>query len=402
MYNILLEFYRNLRYLFHRYIKSGYFKSCIIDPSFNLTKLSRRKEYYFGYYNVSPENGNENLIYLDLANSKSGKVDIILNKKGIESLIGETESFNLQQGCMLQWGHTNNNLIYYNRFNNNKNQYECVVYDTNSNKIIDILPQPIYSLSKQEDYALTLNFERLAIMRPDYGYFCRKQYRLPDNNKDGIWSIDLKNKKVDLIISLQQLIDLNPVETMSDAMHKVNHIDISPNGSRFMFLHRWVGPQGRFMRLITANRDGSGLCILNGDKMISHCCWYGNDKIISYCYTPEYNEAYVQFTDKSNVRKLVSSSLPKIDGHPSVSNDGKWLVTDQYPEKNRFSKLYLFDILHDKLYIVGSFYQPLKYNRANRIDLHPKWSPNGNRIYFESGHDNYRKLYRVDLPYYDE
>ena len=264
-------------------------------------------------------------------------------------------------------------------------------------KEIDTLPMPVYALSKQEDFALSLNFDRLAVMRPDYGYFCHKNLEMPMNDADGIWHVDVATKEVKLIITLQQLIDLKPVETMEGARHKVNHIDISPDGKRFMFLHRWVGPKGRYMRLITANADGSDMYILNGDKMTSHSYWVDNNRIVSFCHTPETGDAYVMFEDKTDNRKLLSKKLPVTDGHPSTINQGEWMVTDSYPGHDAMSRLYLYNIKTDKLICLGRFYQPLKYKGPGRIDLHPKWNMQGTHVYFESGHDGKRRLYSINV-----
>ena len=57
------------------------------------------------------------------------------------------------------------------------------------------------------------------------------------------------------------------------------------------------------MRLITSNTDGTDIYILNGDSMISHCCWINENQILSFC---EYkNETgYFLFDDKTrNVKK---------------------------------------------------------------------------------------------------
>jgi len=370
--------------------------SCKLQDDITIKRILKTKESFFGYYTISPENNNGKIIIC--SPEKNGTVKIYVKDEKDIFNIGNTKSWNWQQGCMAQWGYTNQNLIYYNRFNEDKIRYETIIYDTNTHKIADSLKFPVYSLSKQEDYVLSLNFDRLSLMRPDYGYFCKKDIKLPGNSEDGIWKTDIKTKKTSLIISLQELIDLNPVISMKDAKHKVNHIDISPDGNRFMFLHRWVGPMGRFMRLITADRNGKDLYILNGDKMTSHSFWYSNNKILSFCYTPEYGNSYVLFTDKSDKIDLVSQKLPHEDGHPSVSPDKKYIITDTYPNFARMSQLLIYNIKEDNLLELGHFYQPLKYIGTKRIDLHPKWNMDGSSVYFESGHNGKRNLYRINIP----
>lgn len=151
------------------------------------------------------------------------------------------------------------------------------------------------------------------------------------------------------------------------------------------------------MRLITANADGSEMYILNGDKMTSHSYWVDEKRIVSFCHTPETGDAYVMFEDKTDNRKLLSSKLPKTDGHPSTINNGEWLVTDSYPGHDAMSRLYLYNIKTDDLVCLGRFYQPLKYKGPGRIDLHPKWNMQGTRVYFESGHDGKRRLYSINV-----
>ncbi len=393
---LLRNIYRYLRYFFYRYIKNQYFHDVELIESVSIEKVFPGKETLFGYYNLSPENKKGESLGSDFTHFPNTKV-LLKDKEGRVFEIGETQAFNFQQGSMLQWDNIDDNIVHYNRYNDGECEYECVSYNVTNHEITDVLPMPICCFSHDGKYALSLNFERLARMRPDYGYFCRGNMELPDLEKDGIWKIDLETKKIELIVSLETLKNLQYVETMNDADHKVNHIDISPDGKRFMFLHRWVGPKGRYMRLITADENGKDLFILNGDKMTSHSCWYDDKTIISFCYTEKYGNAYVSFIDKTIQKELVSKELPIEDGHPSISPDKKWLITDCYPGFHRMSSLFLLNMNTKKVVRIGSFYQPLKYNGTNRIDLHPKWNLTGNRIYFESGHNGYRNLYCLKI-----
>lgn len=394
---ILRPPYSYLRYVYLRHVKNRYKEPVeLYVKGGECDVVSEKPVSYFGYYNVSPENRKGQVLFCAPIENKS-TVGLYFNDNGRDVLIEETAAHNLQQGCMSQWGYTNTTRAYYNRYNQLTAQYEAAVYDSDACKEIDTLPMPVYALSKQEDYALSLNFDRLAVMRPDYGYFCHENIKLPANDNDGIWHIDIETKEVKLIISLQQLIDMKPADTMVGAMHKVNHIDISPDGKRFMFLHRWVGPAGRYMRLVTANADGSDMYILNGDKMTSHSYWVDGKRIVSFCHTPETGDAYVMFEDQTENRRLLSAKLPKNDGHPSTINNGEWMVTDCYPGHDAMSRLYLYNIKTDEVICLGRFYQPLKYKGAGRIDLHPKWNMSGTKVYFESGHDGKRRLYVIDV-----
>ncbi|MBA2881478.1 hypothetical protein HNR65_001805 [Desulfosalsimonas propionicica] len=387
-----------LRYWANRYAIKRVLTSDKLAKGFDLKPVDPGIN-FFGYYNMLPENKKGEILYLKVNQEETRgslfeSASIMLkNPDGSTSKISETKAWNWQQGCMLQWAPGADGRILFNDYDPETDRYIAKVIDKFGNPVAryDI---PVNNVSKCGNFALSLNYDRLAKMRPDYGYFNKKDQTLPPDDQDGIWYLDLKTGAYKLILSLESLKNLAYVPTMDGAGHKVNHIDINPDGTRFMFLHRWVGPQGRFMRLVTADPDGSNLCILNGDKMTSHCCWADNNEIIAFC---QYNEkrGYFKFNDKSKAVRFLSAKMPKTDGHPSVSPNGQWLVTDTYPDKSRMSHLYLYNMFTDDIIHLGRFYQPLKYKKLMRVDLHPKWSKNGKSVFFESAHNSNRKLYEL-------
>ena len=395
--------YINTRYWLYRYVVDRLFlpyEYYQANPE-DANSIDLGNTTFFGYYGLSPENNNNELIYCDLQKKCSekpcgGLAIRCRNAVNNQTIIASTTAWNWQQGCMLQWMPPNFENIIFNDYDEHNDRYISLIVDKNGD-IVKKYPMPIYSISPKGDMALSLNFDRLAKMRPDYGYFQRKLEKLYPDDKDGIWHIDLLNGKTKLILSLDQLKHIDPTDTMVDAQHKVNHIDINPVGKRFMFLHRWIGPKGRFMRLITANCDGTELHILNGDQMTSHSCWLNEKEIISFCYIINQGTGYFKIIDRIGNAKLLSEKLPKNDGHPSVSSDGKWLITDTYPDRSRMSWLILFNLQNDAMIKLGRFYQPLRYMGEKRIDLHPKWSIDNQSIFFESGHSGTRRLYSLDI-----
>lgn len=360
---------------------------------------------FFGYYNISPSNSIGDILYQkvnqeNVRGSFYEPASIMLKKSnGTITKIAKTKTWNWQQGCMLQWYAGSSCKIIYNDYLSEEKKFVSIIKDivTGKYKIID---WPIYSVSNSGDFALTLNFERLAVMRPDYGYFNRSVSLndLPDDSMDGIWYINLKENSAKLILTLDNLKRYQPDVTMLGSRHKVNHIDISPDGKRFMFLHRWVGPQGRFMRLLTANSsDGSDLFYITGDNMVSHNCWWGAKDIISFCRLPDGRDRYVHFNDQQGFNNIIGENELLLDGHPSVSPDGKWLLTDDYPDASRFSGLYLYNFANGKRYVLGRYFQPFKFRGEKRIDLHPRWSPDGKLVSFDSGHNGKRSQYVINI-----
>ncbi len=386
--------------MINRYFVKRLIRSYILSKNVELQAVDENI-CFFGYYNISPNNSKGDVLYLKVNQEKiRGSLHepamIMLKKRNGEIRhLCHTLSWNWQQGCMLQWLHRSADQILFNDYDENMDRYISKVINTNG-ELIKTYDIPVNNISKSKKFALSLNYCRLAKMRPAYGYFNKKDSVLPSDKEDGIWHLDLITGKSNLIISLEQLKHLSYSFTMEYAEHKVNHIDINPSGTRFMFLHRWLGPHGRFTRLVTANILGLDIYILNGDNMTSHSCWLSDDLILSFC---EYNgkQDYFQFKDRTDEINCFASNIPKIDGHPSVSINGKLIITDTYPDNARFSSLYIFQKDNYNLRKLGRFYQPLRYKNEKRIDLHPKWSFDSKSVFFESGHSGQRQLYELRI-----
>ncbi len=392
-------------YLVYRYIINFRWRRFKLkkNVSFVNIPLNINKSSFFGYYNISPWNNRGDILFYETSGkvkraSLNAKLEIKIyksNSNRVKSL-SKTNAWNWQQGCMLQWYANSNDEIIYNNYDEIQDIYFSEILNIESEKTKRIC-KPVYSVSKDGNFALTLNFNRLAEMRPDYGYFNKSEDSLFDDKKDGIFLIDIKSNDYKLIISLEDLKNFKPVKTMVNSRHWVNHIDISPNGKRFMFLHRWIKNKKKYHRLLTSDIDGRNLFYITGDEIVSHNCWLDSKNIISFCRLNDGRLRYNYYKDKKGFVKIIGVNDFLKDGHPSISPDGKWMLTDEYPDKSRFSSLYLYDLINEKKYIVGEFYQPFKYKGEIRIDLHPKWSKNGHFISIDSGHNGRRCLYVINV-----
>jgi hypothetical protein len=387
-----------LQYLVFRYIFNRSFSKYRITGKSKLRCIDKGIS-FFGYYNNSPCNSRGDVLFLKVKKERvrgslTEAASIMVKRSDREiKEIAVTRSWNWQQGCMLQWFPGSNDLLLFNDYDIKSDQFISKIVNIEG-ELIGMFQCPVNCVSKTGKFALSLNYTRLARLRPDYGYFNRKNSALPPDNDDGIWYLDLSTGQKNIIISLADLTKLALSPTMHGAIHKVNHIDINPSGTRFMFLHRWIGPQGRLMRLITANPDGTDLQILNGDEMTSHCCWLNDTQILSFC-NHKGKVGYFIFDDLGNEKVHFLENMPLRDGHPSISPDGKWIITDTYPDRARFSNLFLYNLKDGTLQLKASFRQPCRYKKEMRIDLHPKWSFDSQSVFFESGHEGTRRLYEI-------
>lgn len=360
----------------------------------SLCDILRVQDYSFwGYYDKSPNFSNNYLCHkFELFPDVRKHPEINIQLNGIN--VSKTNTWNWQQGAMCTW--ISDNEFIHNFFYNGSYKSKVVNIESHSERIIDF---PIYAISKDGSFSISLNFRRLAKLRPDYGYF-----NLPFDDiekidpRDGLYFIDLINNTRKLIISFDTLVKFQPRREMDGAWHKVNHIELSPDNKRFIFHHRWFDMQGRkWSRLISSNIDGSDLFILSDDTMVSHCCWRNNEEIVGWMRKKELGDHYYLLKDKTDYFEIIGKDILKEDGHPSFSADGRYMITDTYPDKARMQHLFLFDMKTKLNYELGSFFSPLKYNGEIRCDLHPRFSPGRDEITFDSVFLGNRGLYRIEI-----
>lgn len=360
-------------------------------------------EYFFGYYDKSPWDVTERYVlclkakntWVDVAPKEPAEILLIDTKqKNQVKKIAHTHSWNVQQGCMLQWlGPDFDKEIIYNDYRNNK--FCSVVLDVFSGRK-KLLGMPVYSVSNDGKTALTLDFMRLHRLRPGYGYSNiedkTKGEKLPDSAC--IWKIDILKNQIKPLLKYTDLVEFEFRPEMKAAEHKVNHIMLNPNGKRFMVLHRWFNGKRKYSRLLTCGIDGEDMYNLSDDGMISHCCWKDDSTIVAFANKAGKGIGYYLMRDKSSWYKRLWPEMIA-DGHPSYSPDGKFVVTDTYPDKSRVSSIKVMN--GEKIVTLVKVFSPFKYDGNTRCDLHPRWSRTGEKICFDSVFEGHRGLYYTNF-----
>ena len=133
------------------------------------------------------------------------------------------------------------------------------------------VPAPVYGLAPDGRTAVGPDFRRLNDMRPGYGY-----EGIPDRYADqlapaatGIHTVDLDTGETRQIISVADAAAVPyPHGDLSPAKHYFNHLLFNPDGTRFIFLHRWRTPgiAGMRTRMFTANTDGPDLHMVDDGR----------------------------------------------------------------------------------------------------------------------------------------
>lgn len=322
--------------------------------------------------------------------------------------LAQTRAFNWQQGAMLNWLPADpcRKIIYNDRVGN---AFVSVVLDVFSGQKRVMGGQPvgrtaISDVGQGGRVALGLNFARIAQTRPGYGYA-----GLPDLYEDelhpagdGVFVIDQGSGKSWLAVSMKAVYDyMGQPKDMANAKLWFNHTLLNPSETRFAFLARWrpEGQQWFKTLMFTAGLDGSDLRLVLKDGMVSHFDWRNDREILAWTRIGDQGDHFYLIDEQTGEYQIIGESLLTQDGHCSYSHNGKWILTDTYPDPVthlRTLKIYIVD--QDREVIVGKYFSPPAFTGEIRCDLHPRWSRDDRQICFDSVHEGHRQVYVVDTP----
>lgn len=376
-------------------------------------KLVNRKGYFFGFHDKVPFSHDDKYLLSHRYKGKDNKsiqaddsveVGYFRDSNYLDYVpLKKTYAWNWTQGSMLQWV-GNSEKIIYNDFNGRFHISRII--DIEGNTITE-LPLPVGALSPSGAYAVSYNFARLRRGMPGYGYANGidpdNDSNIPDSEASSLKLINLKNESVKELFKVADIAAYKPEKTMERAFHFFTHCLFAPDGKRFAFLHRWlVNGKRLFSRMITAALDGQEIHIFPTAGMVSHMAWKDNSHILAYANTTQYNDKYYLFRDQSDDFIIIGEDSFYSDGHPQFSPDGKYIVTDTYPDRHRRQHLYIYDLEQNEKIELAMLYLPFKYARGQRCDcdFHPRWNRAGNMICFDSAHTGIRSLCTIDISSY--
>lgn len=384
----------------------------VIKKSYYAKRISPLDgEYFFGYYDLQPFNGNLHLthkvadadkLHMPGDVAEIGLLDI--NTEKYERL-DTTGAWCFQQGAMLQWNpQASDREIIYNSLGDG--DYNATIMDIHTGKK-RFLDRPVANVSPKGDYALSINMARLYDFRPGYGYAEHRDpfYWKKHSADDGIFLTDLNTGVSRLIISMEQIWEFSKDYFGGvDQKLVVNHITFNTDGTRFLFLVRNFPAKGgnHVTAIITANTDGSDMFLLSDYGVQSHYFWLDKEHVIFYSDGKElacskgFASNYI-LKDKTWDGEMVGNSYFRQDNHMSYSPDRKLIITDTYPNAQKMQPLRAISFEKDLCVEIGRFYSMPRSVTDLRCDLHPRWNRDGKMISFDSTHEGQRAVYVVDM-----
>jgi hypothetical protein len=312
--------------------------------------------------------------------------------------VARTTAWNLQQGCMAHWLATSpDSVIIYNDCR--QGRFVSVILNVFTKKELKVFNQPIAAVSPDGKWAVSINFARLRITRADYGYDGPGQEAAANTAfpaDDGIFLLDLQTGKTTLIVSFPQIKELVPAIN-GNGIEYIGHVLFSRKGTSLFFLARAI-PQWN-TTAFTVNKDGSHLqrCFPDGWGG-SHFDWLNDKELMITANYEGKTYGHILFTPGDKRYQRLGNGLLDYDGHGTFSPDGKWMVTDTYPDPiTRDQKIFLLNMSSQAVLALGRFPEPAAYTGGWRCDIHCRWSPGGSMIGFNSTHNGSRQVYIMKL-----
>lgn len=332
--------------------------------------------------------------------------------------IGETLAWCHQQGAMTLWLKHKPRTFIYNDFIREGMRWRPVarIYSLDEGDA-GTYEVPIYALSRDGRWGVTLNFSRIP--RRGYTYAIAELPLAapePDLDADGLSLVDMVSGDVKLIASYRQLMAAHPFPyDLDDVYVWLNHAIFNCDASRVMVLFRQspsvmeTRPWRTYM--FTMRLDGSDLrCSLSDifwrHGAISHQIWGRTpaEILVDADWGGHgYGHEYIVFDETRHPFQAhrISKGIGPA-GHLNFSPDGKWMAADTYPDKEGVQRLVLVNVASGAWVELGRFlHQTPGATGDMRCDLHPRWSEDGGLLTVDTLHEGPRKIYLLDLgPYF--
>lgn len=369
----------------------------LIETDLQLDNISKSHTHvFFGYYDISPFNEKtDEIIYLNLPES-SNKVSIMrsrLNDLKKEDLIGESSAWSWQQGVRLRWMPDNYREIIFNDYVDGNYMSKIINLDNGSERRISA---PLYDISSNGEFGLSVDFERLESKRPGYGYSCRPYTEEgKDLTKEGIDLVSIKENTTERILTYGQIAKACGNSRIDFTKAYINHISFSPNGKKFLFF--WIVIEGNKHKasLVVYDFVTKSIKPIETEDIVSHYVWDTDDKIICTAYNNEAQCFYYEYNVADGNKVMLNKESLCEDGHPSLYKDGK-ILTDTYPNLDGYQQLFIAGKETGKELLLN-IYSTCKKEGPQRTDLHPRLDSEKKTVCFDANIKGTRTLNFIRL-----
>lgn len=230
----------------------------------------------------------------------------------------------------------------------------------------------------------------------DHGRIAIAVTACDDESRGRIERIDLETQETHTLLTTDDAVRMLP-SGLRDAAGQWRFSHPVPNADESMFfckLMKRVPDAAGFVAFFVFEPDtGEVRCF--GDRISGHPAWMNDGRHILNVKSPRDgsdNRHLVLVDAKTGEdRRLIDLPIEG-PGHPTVSPDGQFVVTDAFVADGRQSPIYIIDVPRrqafeiarlDHHFVGGKSYEP---NCITRGQPHPVWAPCGTRIVVNCNH----------------
>lgn len=319
---------------------------------------------------------------------------------GEERGVAETRGWDTQLGAQVQWGATDDDLFF-----NDVSPEDWRPFGVRLNPHTGErrrLGGPVYVVSPEGSRVVAPNLTNIGLTQAGYGVLVpppavkRNRGAAQD---DGIWICDTQGGPARLLVSIAALVEqLHGHERARWAEGDFYgfHLKWNPGGDRLMYVLRWLphatgGPVRR--EVITLNADGGDARVaLSADAWATgghHPNWAPDGRSIIMNLRLRAGEPlrFVRFAcGGGEIETLAPGRMGS--GHPTLSADGRHLLTDAYPHEpvaagDGTVPLRWVELAtgHEQEWLRLRADPPfVGAKRELRVDPHPAWSRDFSRV----------------------
>ena len=340
---------------------------------------------FTGYYDKNIINPKSNAIVFHRLEGKICNILVANLDSFEEKLIGSTTAWNYQQGAMAEF--IDNDRLIYNKFAGNT--LSACIINLKTGQTIEQNNFPVQAILPGQEAYVSLNFNRLNNLRPDYGYNKFSDWHETLSiGQDGLWRVNYSGESK-LFISLKQLHDLNNLDY--DILSKINHVMSTKCGVKILFMFRYFIGASKISVLYTYDFHKHRLKKIRSG-VVSHYCWLNESKYAVW-FRDRTGGQLAIYDCMDNNKQLAVVRIA--DGHPvAVEKGGLWY--DSYPDiLNKVHLRYFSDDLKKTSSQFSVISKPQK-SVENRCDAHPKVS--GNYLVIDRYENNNRDfgIYKIN------
>lgn len=349
---------------------------------------------------------------------------IDLENETIETVYS-TKGWGFQLGANLNWGNSDR-YLYTNDIINN--EAVCVRIDLETNEI-KAFSGPMYHIAPDESAVIGFPLDLINVTQMGYGVprFREVNEITGAPSDQGLWHTNLKTNEKKLLVSLKDTYEkADDPDYLKGGNCYFFHSKYNKQGTRIFQVMRCLFPdedvlaeenerpdnskKGWNPMLFTFNFDGTDVHQSVTREQWSgrgnHPNWHPDGENIIMNLTPSWlGEKEMRFCMFHHTGKNFQILSKKFagSGHPSVSPDSQWLISDYYVKEyvsdtSVGSPIRLINLPVEEEIKICTVFTDLKIQDSTyRVDPHPAWSRDYKKICFNAAPDGIRQVFVADL-----